>query len=40
MTLMLYCFVDVLVVIYYHIAYFAYFNENVIKLENVSNFKW
>jgi hypothetical protein len=39
MTLMLYCFVDVFVVIYYHVAYFAYFNENVIKVENVSNCK-
>jgi hypothetical protein len=33
-------FVDVLVVIYYDVAYLSYFNQNVIKLENVNNFKW
>ena len=37
---MLDCFIDALVAIYYHVAYVDYFHQNVIKLENVSNFKW
>jgi hypothetical protein len=36
---MLDSFVDALVVMYYHVAYLSYFNQNVIKLENVNNVK-